>query len=109
MHHRTSCYLLFAARKKAMPGTQRIPTRDNIARSRSGSIRSVSGHRIVDDLHATSRRVCHVAHGNSGRSADARVVPERSGQKSARLPSLATMCYLKVLMGLKIVLDHGGA
>ena len=60
MHHRTSCFLLLASRKEAMPDTQRIPTRDNIARSRSGSIRSVSGHRIVDDLHATSTRVCHV-------------------------------------------------
>jgi len=42
-----------------MPETQRIPTWDNIARTKSDSIRSASGHRIVDLLRATSGEVCH--------------------------------------------------
>lgn len=90
MHHRTSCSPC-AVREKAMPGTQRIPTWDNIARSRSGSIRSASGHRIVDHLHATSSRVCHARRREFRASDDARVVPDLSGQKSARLRSLAIM------------------
>ena len=90
MHHRTSCSRFTP--EEGDVGNSAHPDvglhRSLLAEKR-GPIRSVSGHRIVDHLHAKYPREFVTSEcGNSTRMADARVVPDMPGQKSARLHSI---------------------